>query len=75
MTDLLITDFIDIVGIREEEKNGYLTIRFENPISGRKYFFRIAKELWDVAYKNRTLIETPIILKAEEQQYNDDDVI
>ena len=74
MTDLLITDFIDIVGIREEEKNGYLTIRFENPISGRKYFFRIAKDLLDVAYENRVLIETPIVLKSE-QEYNDNDVI
>jgi len=75
MTDLIITDFIDIVGVREEEENGYLTIRFENPITGRKYFFRVAKELWVMAYENRALIETPIILKEEGKNYNDSDVI
>ena len=65
LTDKIITDFIDIIGIREEEENGYLTVRFENPITGINYFFRIAKDLFDMAYENRTLIKAEVVMKPD----------
>ena len=72
MTDKTITDFIDIIGIREEEENGYLTVRFENPITGTNYFFRIAKDLFDMAYVNRTLIDAKVVMKADKGNYKGD---
>lgn len=70
MTDTVITDFIDIVGIREDVITKYLTIRFENLITHRQYFFRIAKDLFDVAYENRSVIDAEVVLKPEGEEDN-----
>jgi len=62
---MVTTDFIDIVGIREDVITKYLTIRFENLITHKQYFFRIAKDLFNIAYENRTVIDAEVVLKPE----------
>ena len=68
----IITDFIDVIQIKEEKRNGYLTIMLLNPFTGKKYLFRVAGDLWKLAWDNKIEVDGTAILHNQENKYNDD---
>jgi len=70
--DDMITDFIDAVSVFEEKSTKYYTLKFENVISRKRYFFRVSKELLLFAIEHARLLDDEIILEpgdVKEKKY------